>query len=188
MAPEILLDGRVSKAADVYAFGITLWELFTGGRPFQTLRVDEPGPPEEVPVVVPSPPIHPAECPSQPMLITSSTSDSGDDTSEARAANNAFLDGVAGDGGTRPWELHGHGARKGGGARGSGGAHGGGVILLSPTSNGSSNSWLPLMPPALLPVDEACETEDEAEEHQPVASPAGAEPGSPGVTGSRMMH
>ncbi|KAG1672489.1 hypothetical protein FOA52_002797 [Chlamydomonas sp. UWO 241] len=35
MAPEILLDGRVSKAADVYAFGITLWELFTGGRPFQ---------------------------------------------------------------------------------------------------------------------------------------------------------
>ena len=36
MAPEILLEGRISKAADVYAFGITLWELFTGGRPFES--------------------------------------------------------------------------------------------------------------------------------------------------------
>jgi len=34
MAPEILLEGRVSKAADVYAFGITCWELFTSGKPF----------------------------------------------------------------------------------------------------------------------------------------------------------
>jgi len=29
MAPELLVEGRVSKAADVYAFGITLWEIFT---------------------------------------------------------------------------------------------------------------------------------------------------------------
>eukprot|EP00878_Enallax_costatus_P030585 GHUV01033325.1.p2 GENE.GHUV01033325.1~~GHUV01033325.1.p2 ORF type:complete len:105 (-),score=12.46 GHUV01033325.1:406-720(-) len=35
MAPEIMLDGRVSKAADVYAFGITLWEPFTCGRAFE---------------------------------------------------------------------------------------------------------------------------------------------------------
>ncbi|KAJ9524730.1 hypothetical protein QJQ45_024366 [Haematococcus lacustris] len=35
MAPEIMLEGRVSKAADVYAFGITLWELFTGGHAFK---------------------------------------------------------------------------------------------------------------------------------------------------------
>jgi len=35
MAPEVLLDGRVSKAADVYAFGITLWELFTAGQPYK---------------------------------------------------------------------------------------------------------------------------------------------------------
>ncbi|KAF5831352.1 kinase-like domain-containing protein [Dunaliella salina] len=35
MAPEVLLEGRVSKAADVYAFGITLWELFTGGEPYR---------------------------------------------------------------------------------------------------------------------------------------------------------
>ena len=27
MAPETLMEGRVSKAADVYAFGITLWEV-----------------------------------------------------------------------------------------------------------------------------------------------------------------
>ncbi|EFJ44676.1 hypothetical protein VOLCADRAFT_95120 [Volvox carteri f. nagariensis] len=35
MAPELLLHGRMSKAGDVYAFGVTLWELFTGGNPFQ---------------------------------------------------------------------------------------------------------------------------------------------------------
>ncbi|KAF5831358.1 hypothetical protein DUNSADRAFT_13265 [Dunaliella salina] len=35
MAPEVLLEGRVSKAADVYAFGITLWELFTAGQPYK---------------------------------------------------------------------------------------------------------------------------------------------------------
>lgn len=35
MAPEALLHGKVSKAGDVYAFGITLWELFTGGQAYQ---------------------------------------------------------------------------------------------------------------------------------------------------------
>ncbi len=34
MAPEVLLHGHVSKASDVYAFGITMWELFTAGTPF----------------------------------------------------------------------------------------------------------------------------------------------------------
>jgi serine/threonine protein kinase len=31
MAPEVMLQGRISKAADVYSFGISLWDLFTGG-------------------------------------------------------------------------------------------------------------------------------------------------------------
>eukprot|EP00878_Enallax_costatus_P013393 GHUV01014005.1.p1 GENE.GHUV01014005.1~~GHUV01014005.1.p1 ORF type:complete len:832 (+),score=111.45 GHUV01014005.1:893-3388(+) len=35
MAPEIMLSGRVSKAADVYSFGITLWEMYTGRRAFE---------------------------------------------------------------------------------------------------------------------------------------------------------
>jgi serine/threonine protein kinase len=34
MAPELLHHGRVSKASDVYAFGIMLWELITGLRAF----------------------------------------------------------------------------------------------------------------------------------------------------------
>ncbi|KAG2450299.1 hypothetical protein HYH02_004806 [Chlamydomonas schloesseri] len=35
MAPELLLHGRMSKAADVYAYGITLWEIFVGGHAFK---------------------------------------------------------------------------------------------------------------------------------------------------------
>jgi serine/threonine protein kinase len=35
MAPEALVHGRISKAGDVYSFGITLWELFTGGHAHQ---------------------------------------------------------------------------------------------------------------------------------------------------------
>ncbi|WIA33746.1 hypothetical protein OEZ86_006861 [Tetradesmus obliquus] len=34
MAPEVMLQGRISKAADVYSFGITLWDLFTGGHAY----------------------------------------------------------------------------------------------------------------------------------------------------------
>lgn len=34
MAPEVLVEGRVSKAADVYAFGVTVYELFTGSAPY----------------------------------------------------------------------------------------------------------------------------------------------------------
>jgi hypothetical protein len=30
MAPELLTSGRASKASDIYAAGILLWELFTG--------------------------------------------------------------------------------------------------------------------------------------------------------------
>ncbi|KAG2498087.1 hypothetical protein HYH03_003845 [Edaphochlamys debaryana] len=34
MAPEVILEGRISKAADVYSFGIVMWELYCGGDPF----------------------------------------------------------------------------------------------------------------------------------------------------------
>eukprot|EP00775_Hariotina_reticulata_P009645 gene9645-9805_t len=33
-APEVLLRGHISKAADVYSYGITLWELFTAGHAY----------------------------------------------------------------------------------------------------------------------------------------------------------
>lgn len=32
--PELLHEGKVSKSADVYAFGIIMWELWTGQRPY----------------------------------------------------------------------------------------------------------------------------------------------------------
>ena len=38
MAPETLLQGVQRNEADVYAFGITLWELYTGDRPHQNIQ------------------------------------------------------------------------------------------------------------------------------------------------------
>jgi serine/threonine protein kinase len=37
MAPELLLHGHVSKASDVYAFGILLWEMLVGARPYGSI-------------------------------------------------------------------------------------------------------------------------------------------------------
>jgi PAS domain-containing protein len=34
MPPELLTSGRLSKAADTYAFGVLLWEMYTGQRPW----------------------------------------------------------------------------------------------------------------------------------------------------------
>ncbi len=38
MPPELLLDGNLSKSADVYAYGVLLFELFTAERPWNGLR------------------------------------------------------------------------------------------------------------------------------------------------------
>ena len=38
MAPEVMTEGRVSKSADVYAYGILLWEIFTASRPWQDIN------------------------------------------------------------------------------------------------------------------------------------------------------
>eukprot|EP00951_Prasinocladus_malaysianus_P042563 scaffold518017_cov42-Prasinocladus_malaysianus.AAC.1 len=38
MAPEVHLAGQVSKAADVYAFGILLYEAFSGKRAFEGMN------------------------------------------------------------------------------------------------------------------------------------------------------
>lgn len=34
MPPELLTTGRLSKSVDVYAFGVLLWEMCTGRRPW----------------------------------------------------------------------------------------------------------------------------------------------------------
>ena len=31
------MEGRQSRAADVYSYGVTLWELITGGSPYKGL-------------------------------------------------------------------------------------------------------------------------------------------------------
>ena len=35
MAPEVLSSGMVSKAADVYAFGVLMWEMYMGQRAWE---------------------------------------------------------------------------------------------------------------------------------------------------------
>jgi hypothetical protein len=41
MAPEILVAGHLSKAADVYAFGILVFEMFSGKRAFDGLNLQQ---------------------------------------------------------------------------------------------------------------------------------------------------
>ncbi|KXZ51145.1 hypothetical protein GPECTOR_13g632 [Gonium pectorale] len=38
LAPEVWAEGHLSQQADVYAFGVTLWELATGEKPWRGLR------------------------------------------------------------------------------------------------------------------------------------------------------
>lgn len=35
MAPEVMLKGKLSRGSDVYAFGVLLWELYSGGHAFR---------------------------------------------------------------------------------------------------------------------------------------------------------
>jgi serine/threonine protein kinase len=35
MAPEVMMAGKVSRASDVYAYGVLLWELYTAQHAFK---------------------------------------------------------------------------------------------------------------------------------------------------------
>ncbi len=37
MAPEVLLNKEYDESADLYSFGIVLWELLTGEDPFPNI-------------------------------------------------------------------------------------------------------------------------------------------------------
>ena len=37
MAPEVLLNGELSRAGDVYSFGVLLWAMCTGARPWASM-------------------------------------------------------------------------------------------------------------------------------------------------------
>lgn len=37
MPPELLMDGRLSRATDIYSFGVMLWEIYTARRAFAGL-------------------------------------------------------------------------------------------------------------------------------------------------------
>ena len=38
MAPEVLSKSKYSEKADIFSFGIVLWEIFTGERPYDTVE------------------------------------------------------------------------------------------------------------------------------------------------------
>ena len=42
LAPEVI-DGTRTKAADVYSYGVLLWQLVTGQRPFENLMPEQVG-------------------------------------------------------------------------------------------------------------------------------------------------
>ena len=42
MAPEVLRSNQISKAADVYSFGVILWELAAGCRAWVGARLPPP--------------------------------------------------------------------------------------------------------------------------------------------------
>lgn len=37
MPPELLLNGQMSKAVDVYSWGVIVWEMYMGCRPYAGL-------------------------------------------------------------------------------------------------------------------------------------------------------
>lgn len=37
MPPELLCEGKMSKAVDVWSFGVVLWEMFVGRPPYAGL-------------------------------------------------------------------------------------------------------------------------------------------------------
>uniref|UniRef100_A0A1D2ABN9 Protein kinase domain-containing protein n=2 Tax=Auxenochlorella protothecoides TaxID=3075 RepID=A0A1D2ABN9_AUXPR len=41
MPPELIIDGLLTKAGDVYAFGVVLWELYMGTRAWEGLKTSE---------------------------------------------------------------------------------------------------------------------------------------------------
>ena len=38
MPPELLMEGKLTKAADVFAFGVLLWSMLMGRLPWQGLQ------------------------------------------------------------------------------------------------------------------------------------------------------
>lgn len=37
MPPELLMEGRLTNAADVYSFGMLMWEIYCGRSPFRSM-------------------------------------------------------------------------------------------------------------------------------------------------------
>lgn len=37
MAPELIEDGKVYPQGDVYAFGVIMWEVYTGATPYASM-------------------------------------------------------------------------------------------------------------------------------------------------------
>lgn len=70
MSPELLSSGRMSRANDVFSFGIIMWQMIAGKQPYegmapmQVLRTAHPMSSPASPHVHPHPPSPPSWAPS----------------------------------------------------------------------------------------------------------------------------
>lgn len=146
MPPELIRDGRLSSSADVYAFGILMWALYSGVQPYEGLptatvfykvaiegarpEVDPATPPEYASLMTACWAARPADRPSFKQVYATLTPLAVAAREAARAAARVG-GGGGGSGGAGSWAG---GARQGSGASAGVGSVGGAPAPAAPVA------------------------------------------------------